>query len=535
MNKITSKLRGNRFIPSDKEELSALELIKKVVNKVNEGVNKINEYDINIKDNNDKVNNFDKKIEKYIKLVDELPKTNAVAEVVEARKGEKTLGDKINTIDEQLEHIVTYFIEEINGFDENDISIAINKIVPLLNEGDTLLIPNKKYKFKNTMYFTSLKNGVTIDIKGELIQDGNMIDAIVLNGAYYNFNINKLTGIIPNGDFSNLITNGIKIGTNNSFQGNININILSGFKNGIYCNPTLRGVTPNGIQYNKINFNILDKCECCIKFDLIKGEGWVNENTFVGGSVNGKHGIQLINGNDNPATGYNNNKFYNVGFEGIQDNTIELNNSNGNSFINCRILEANEGEYYIKEVSNCNWNLFIFSGLLPYEKLLINGSLDRIIAPLSINGAWISNGFHVSRGIKYFETSLDYIAQSKVEERTLPLNTGIVEINSYDTPITLIIPDNFKQQGKELTLRVSSYKNSITLKNENGSIIDNSTISENGVWKIYYMNTNWKIYKADYYKKQMEPLYSSANTIDTLATDFKTLLGYLRNVGLMKS
>lgn len=124
MKKITSKLRGNRFIPSDKEELSALELIKKVVDKVNDCVNKINEYDINIEGNNDKVNNFDEKIEKYIKLVDELPKTNAVAEVVEARKGEKTLGDKIKIIDEQLETKV-HIYNTVNDMKE-DKNIKLN-------------------------------------------------------------------------------------------------------------------------------------------------------------------------------------------------------------------------------------------------------------------------------------------------------------------------------------------------------------------------------------------------------------------------
>lgn len=124
MNKITSKLRGNRFIPSDKEELSALELIKKVVDKVNYGVNKINEYDVAIKDSTNKVNNFDKKIEKYINLVEELPSTNATAEVVEARKGEKTLGDKIKIIDEHLDRRATNLQTQVNnivlGADETD-------------------------------------------------------------------------------------------------------------------------------------------------------------------------------------------------------------------------------------------------------------------------------------------------------------------------------------------------------------------------------------------------------------------------------
>ena len=444
------------------------------------------------------------------------------------------IDSEVNEIKTSLENMVTYNVLCDELFDENDISLSINKIVGNLKEGESVLLPNGTYRIKNTLLLENLKNGVIIDLQGEIIVDGLLENAVVVNGGYYKLNINKLTGITPNNNFSNLVTNGLKIGSYNSYQGNININILSGFKNGILCNAIKRDNVSQGIQYNKINFNIIANCHTCIRFDLIKGEGWINENTFTGGSINGYKGIEFTGGNDDPATGYNNNKFYNIGFEGLKDNAITIQNSNGNSWINCRMLEAIDGKYFIKENSNCNWNLFVFSGLLPYEKLYIYGKLDRVIAPISINGAWTCNGFRVIRDKKYFDTEPIYNSIDKNAGRLIDINAEIIEVSSYNNEVSFKIPNNFRIEGKEITLKVT-FLNPINIFNEDGTkAIANTVINSSGIWKLYYMNGVWYCYKADYNVNKLNPIYSGATTLETLVEDFKKLLSELKKSGLMK-
>lgn len=110
MNKIKDRLNGNRFIPVDGEEKTALELIKKVITKSNDVIEQVNIFESEHNSVKETVNSFDKKVELYNKNVNEykefvekLPEINANAEVLDARCGKNTLGEFNRSISEQLE------------------------------------------------------------------------------------------------------------------------------------------------------------------------------------------------------------------------------------------------------------------------------------------------------------------------------------------------------------------------------------------------------------------------------------------------
>lgn len=113
MNKINNRFNGNRFIPVDSEEKTALELIKKVVDKSNEVIEQVNTFESEHNAIKEIVNSFDEKVTQYNnevlsykQEVDKLPTINANAEVLDARCGKATLGEFNRSIISQLETIV---------------------------------------------------------------------------------------------------------------------------------------------------------------------------------------------------------------------------------------------------------------------------------------------------------------------------------------------------------------------------------------------------------------------------------------------
>ena len=63
-----------------------------------------------LQDINKAYDSIDKAYKEVIDFKNEIPKTNATAEVIDARGGKETLGDRLNEFDEQLERIINYSI-----------------------------------------------------------------------------------------------------------------------------------------------------------------------------------------------------------------------------------------------------------------------------------------------------------------------------------------------------------------------------------------------------------------------------------------
>ena len=434
MNKITSRLRGNRFIPSDKEELSALQLIKKVVDKVNDGVNKINEYDINIKDNNDKINNFDKKIEKYIKIVDELPKTNAVAEVVEARKGEKTLGDKINTIDEQLETITKIITNYKNN--TNTLDDAFDLCIKDCENGGKILFPTGEYILGKDFYIPS---NVIIDFNNSIIKsnDTTKTRTICLKGS----NIQAYNG--------NFVDVQISIGVSDLDQENI-----------IVCNNTFERYDRAIHSYgsNKSISNIL-----------------IENNTIL----NQKHESQ--GGKDN---------FCAIGFHGDKINISNCNIRNNYISHTCAF-----GILFY--ATNVNYkDVLVERNKIRYTGILRPLGSSDYSGTGGIYSGVITNS-NAKQGIRIINNDLRYINEVGIEGSYYEVSGNYIEDTGYDA-LNRYIGDNAGIFGESVIINNNTvvnpgnsgaFKHYSTEENREYSLTNNLFINKYELWKS---NTNYK-------------------------------------------
>ncbi len=294
---------------------------------------------------------------------------NSNAEIVDARvKSDGTsyskLGDRLNEVDSQLEHITNYNVLNENDFNVNDISITINRLVPMLKSGDTLFVPRGNYSFTETLNFTNLPEGVRIVIDGVLTRKGTFTPAIKINGSGFDFTLYKIIGI---DDIRRGI--GVQVGGGSCHESYITIKRIENFDIGIEMNPS-SNQGKSGIQYNSLNGKLIVDCNKCIFLNLENSsDGWINENAFYDFRLLGTNGIVTNDVGALDGMGYNNNKFYNIGFESLTGNGIDLKFCKGNSFLNCRMLEEINGMYILTN-ENCNANLFIFSHII-YENRII--------------------------------------------------------------------------------------------------------------------------------------------------------------------
>ena len=89
-----------------------------------------------LQDINKAYSNIDNAYKEVIDFKNEIPKTNATAEVINARGGKETLGERLDEFDSQLEHIATI---------PSGINIA-NEINTLVNNGvKCIKIPKGRY------------------------------------------------------------------------------------------------------------------------------------------------------------------------------------------------------------------------------------------------------------------------------------------------------------------------------------------------------------------------------------------------------
>lgn len=216
------------------------------------------------------------------------------------------------------------------------------------------------YKISNTVY---IKNENTIFTCTGEIKAIKGIDAFVFNGENTNnciFNIYKISSekpenkiIVYNNNnitfpkYEDLIGSAIRI-NRNCYNSTFNIQYIEWFENGIHLNPKKEGNdTYSGIQYCKFTFQNI-KCNKCIYFDKTNEDinGWINENQFFGGRLNGIYGI-LGNGTKE----INGNVFFSIGFESII-NPIYFKFITNSFFYALRMSESIYNDIYISLIKN---------------------------------------------------------------------------------------------------------------------------------------------------------------------------------------
>ena len=458
-------------------------------------------------------------------------------EMKKLRRKVKTVDvSRLDAMDIKIEDIseYTYDVKQNHLYDINHVDIAINDIMSKMVQGDKMLLPYGNYNFTSTLNL-NIPEGCSVILEGILNAVGNFTPAIKLTGGGFKFEINKLlSNLTPLSDYSNIINNGLVLGSNTNGCSNceININIIDGFSTGIYCCPD----NGNGVQYVKTNFNYIRNCKTPILLSTGNiSQCWVNENTFMGGRVNGYYGIKFIKGL-NQTDPFNNNKFYNIGFEDIKKDALMLSFAYNNSITNTRMCEALDG-MYITDDSSCSLNLFIISHILPLDKISLVGSLTRIIAPLSetSGGSWLYSGFVInSNGIKKFDIiEAGYQLFSNVSGNILP-STNSIAFSTDTSAIVLTLPKDAEFKGNEIVIKDNWHVNSITINKYDGTVaIPSGVIDCYGRWILRRGETAWETYIIPY--KMDVQASSTASDVTTLKADFNSLLSKLKGYGLMKT
>ena len=426
---------------------------------------------------------------------------------------------------------MNYNVAQSPLFNVNDVSIAINDIVGKLKENDNIFLPNISCKFKNTINLTNIPTGVTIDFRGDLTQDGELTEAIRFTGKKATLKLNKLIG-------NSTSTNGLVLGGNGGcYDNTIEFSQISNFNYGLYLNP----LNDNGVQYNKINFKNIEKCNTCILFDCTT-DSWINENTFYGGSLGdwkkvSKYGIKFINGNKTSDIGYNDNKFYNIGFEGLSKDAITLHNSPWNSFINCRMLESINGKYIVDD-NTSDGNTFIFSAILPIEKIELVSNMCSYIGPLmeGTSQSYRYSGFDIDKDGKrrYSVINGFYTTATNSTMKTIDSTTVNLDITSANSEVNVKLSNDIDYEGNEITIRVVEHINPINFYAPDGTTkLDKIILDKAGLYKLRKINNSWCSFYIGFYLPKLDAVYSSATTLELLIQDFQKLLSDLKTKGYM--
>lgn len=433
----------------------------------------------------------------------------------------------------QVLDMVRYNVKQNELYDIDHVDVAINDIISKMVAGDEMILPWGNYNFTSTLKFVDLKEGCRVILNGTLNAVGSFSPAMKVSGSGFKLSLNKmLSNINPDATYSNIVNDGLVLGDKGCSNAVMDINIIEGFLTGISPCPN----NSNGIQYNKISYNWIRNCKTCILLSTgSAGISWVNENTFIGGKLSGYHGVRTVKGT-NQTDAFNNNKFYNVGFETLKGDALTLSFAAGNSFINTRMCESILGMYIIDDAT-CKQNLFIISHLLPLDKLNLVGAFTRVIAPINntISDTWLYSGFIINfLGVKKFDIIEPGLQNFSNVNGTVKADTKTITVSTDTAPVVITLPKDAEFIGNEIVLKDAWHVNTITINKWDGSeVVAPGVINGYGRWILKRNQTAWEAYIMPYKMDVIAP--SVAVDIATLKADFNNLITKLKYNGYMKT
>jgi hypothetical protein len=283
------------------------------------------------------------------------------------------------TLESLIMPVYTYDLTKLKSFDSNDISLVFSELKAKMKDGESALLPCGKYTALDTIDLSWLPNNTKVTLDGEITISKNNVPCVKLGGQFVNVKINALYGATRSE--THLATgSGLYISELLAYS-NILINNMKFFENGII----FKYEDDNKYsQYNRIVFSFLENVQRGIVLDGTEHKGWVNENTFVGGRIKGGYGV-IMQGGTVETVGFDNNKFYNIGFETLYNDAINITgDSYANTFVNCRLIENITGYYIYDHSSRGGFNEYNLTSIIPYAKIsLSNEVYKRVNAPIS--------------------------------------------------------------------------------------------------------------------------------------------------------
>lgn len=346
------------------DELSYYELLNKVIERCNEigvTINELIDYVNHYFDSLDVQNMINKKLDEM------------------AQDG---------TLESLIMPVYTYDLSKLKSFDANDISLVFSELKAKMKEGESALLPYGKYTTLDTIDLSWLPNNTNVTLDGEITISKNNVPCVKLGGQLVNVKINALYGATRSE--THLATgSGLYISELLAYS-NVLINNMRFFENGII----FKYEDDNKYaQYNRIVFSYLENVQRGIVLDGTEKKGWVNENTFVGGRIKGGYGV-IMQGGTVETVGFVNNKFYNIGFEELYNDAINITgDSYANIFVNCRMIENITGYFIYDHSSRGGFNEYNFTSIIPYEKISFSNEVyKRVNAPISDSNFSVVSG-----------------------------------------------------------------------------------------------------------------------------------------------
>jgi hypothetical protein len=411
----------------------------------------------------------------------------------------------INNFSNKIKNIVTYDITKHDLYNNNDISIAINAIKPLLSSGDTLLLPSGYYKSASCidLQFDAVngKDFINIDFRGHIQYIGTDDACIKLSGQNLNININhvykdKGTFVDSAPNYSLLSNKGIYFGM--LYHSNVIIGLVEYFETAIYLKPT----NSQGVQYCYFRFYHLRHNLNGISLNVGDINSWCTESIYEGGKIRGQVGVKTTKLSGQLGA-FGNNRFNNIGMEDVIGNGFELNFCDTTSIHHPRFERV--GGYYVYENSDCTYT-FIFT---PYRVLVGNIYLSGISSvckgTLGIQG---NNNYNIlykvcdkKQIVKYFDCNMQPVPITNEFKFTNAYNTNVniehgarvVHIKT-DTATVDVKVDNgiWKTDGYEFYVNVINFTNAIRiLKPDNTVAVNSYMFTQTGTYKIINVGGEW--------------------------------------------
>ena len=404
----------------------------------------------------------------------------------------ENLGDTVEKIHNDFYNAKVIDLKNEEDFDINNISTCVNRIFSNIETYTTVKLNI------DTCYLTqpiniTMKEGCELLLNCKIICKKD-INAININGNRVSNNIYIKSLISLNKqNFNNILGNGLTL--DNYYNSSIKIGEILGFNTGLLLKGTL------GSQYNKIDFFSISNCKECIVLNPLSASHWVNENTFTGGRVGGNVGIHLKGISNTDII--NNNKFYNVGFEGIKTLLIKAVGARYNSLCNPRVLEDYPTTRWIEEDGSCIGNKYYFTfpvniNMFKLEYLSqIIGTITNGTKTISQTGAICDWDITSQKMVMQYNYYLNGILMTDKDfdnaGGTITLNECFKEVycKLSTSARKLRIAKHLLYNGFTFNLYITAAttgKLQLEYYNKNGGLVTGTNFLTNGVYKVTMYN-----------------------------------------------
>lgn len=404
----------------------------------------------------------------------------------------ENLGDTVEKIHNDFYNAKVIDLKNEEDFDINNISTCVNRIFSNIETYTTVKLNI------GTCYLTqpiniTMKEGCELLLNCKIICKKD-INAININGNRVSNNIYIKSLISLNKqNFNNILGNGLTL--DNYYNSSIKIGEILGFNTGLLLKGTL------GSQYNKIDFFSISNCKECIVLNPLSASHWVNENTFTGGRVGGNVGIHLKGISNTDII--NNNKFYNVGFEGVKELLIKSIGARYNSYFNPRVLENYPELKWVEESGSCIGNKYYFTfpvniNMFKLEYLSqIIGTITNGTKTISQTGAICDWDITSQKMVMQYNYYLNGILMTDKDfdnaGGTITLNECFIEVycKLSTSARKLRIAKHLLYNGFTFNLYITSASTgSLQLEyyNKDGDLVTGTNFLTNGVYKVTMYN-----------------------------------------------